>query len=586
MQLASVIGRQFLRRLLERLAGLAGKLEGLPQELKALEIVYEQGLLPEPAYVFKHAVIQDVAYQSLLVQRRKELHRGVGRAIEELYADRLAEHDAELAHHFFEGEEWDPAFRYSVLAGDRAAHAFASVEARKHYTRALDAAGRARPGPDDATLASVHEKLGGVLYILAEFDPAVAEYQHALSLVRRVGDPRREVATLLGLANVYNWYHKTEHVMASVNEALGIALEVGDAAAQAGCYVMRGEAVAVVSGPIADAVHDSGEAVRLARQAGDPRLLAQALIFAGRHLEWHAHYDAAVASLTEGLELARSEHAGFLIGLAHYHLGHARLATGDYDEALADYRRLDEYADAAGDKLYLVRLPNLLGGVYLDVYDFDEAIRLNAEGDEAGRRHWSWPEPRGHALWKLGLAHLYRGDHSRAADVFREAQSLLEIDAWGRWLWEISLLRSLGELALSEGRHDDALRWASRSLELATRCRQRKHAVRAVLLQGHVLAGLGRVEDAASALRAATEQAQVLGTARELWLGRGALGRVLARLGRDREAEAELSAAALTIETIAARLVTPALRTSFLTAEPVRELYRTLGRTALPEVSR
>ena len=74
VQFASVIGRQFLQRLLERIAGLSGKLEGLLQELKALEIFYEQGLLPEPAYIFKHAVIQDVAYnaETLLALGRPE----------------------------------------------------------------------------------------------------------------------------------------------------------------------------------------------------------------------------------------------------------------------------------------------------------------------------------------------------------------------------------------------------------------------------------------------------------------------------------------------------------------------------------
>src|SRR5262249_24547593 len=107
VQLASGIGRQFLRRLPARMPRLPREWEGFPQELKALEIIYEQGLLPEPAYIFKHAVIQDVAYQSLLVQRRKELHRAVGRAIEDLYPDRLAEHYQELAHHFVEGEQWD-----------------------------------------------------------------------------------------------------------------------------------------------------------------------------------------------------------------------------------------------------------------------------------------------------------------------------------------------------------------------------------------------------------------------------------------------------------------------------------------------
>ena len=137
VQLASVIGRQFVVRLLARIARLEGRLEGLLRELKALEIIYEQGLLAEPAYIFKHAVIQDVAYNSLLVGRRKELHQGVGEAVEELYADRLAEHYAELAYHFSRAEDWQKAAHYSQLAGDRAVQSYANSEARDHYRARL-----------------------------------------------------------------------------------------------------------------------------------------------------------------------------------------------------------------------------------------------------------------------------------------------------------------------------------------------------------------------------------------------------------------------------------------------------------------
>ena len=112
IQLASVIGRQFLVRLLERISGFTSKLEGLLAELQTLEIIYRQGLLPEPAYIFKHAVIQDVAYNSLLIQRRKELHNAVGQAIEELYTDRLTEHYEELAYHYEQGEAWGKALEY------------------------------------------------------------------------------------------------------------------------------------------------------------------------------------------------------------------------------------------------------------------------------------------------------------------------------------------------------------------------------------------------------------------------------------------------------------------------------------------
>jgi tetratricopeptide (TPR) repeat protein len=364
-----------------------------------------------------------------------------------------------------------------------------------------------------------------------------------------------------------------------VDRALAIATEIGDTAGQAGCHALRGEARGGVYGPVVEAMRDSSEAVRLAREVGDSRLLAQCLTFAGRQLEWHGEYDVAVGHLHEGLELARREHSGYLVGLALYHLGHAALARGDYEGALAHYRSLLEYAEAAGDKLYLARLPNLFGGVSLEIFDLDEAIRLNTEGDETSRRLWPWPEPRGHSLWKLGLAQLYRGNHGAAERAFREAESLRELDNWGRWTWESSLWRSRGELSLAEDKYEEAWTWASRALEASTQCRQRKHASRAMRLQGAILAAQGRLEDAARAMTASLDQARMLGTARESWIGQAALGQVLTRLGRDREAEAQLTAAAQTIESIATKLVTPQLRRSFLGAGPVADVFQTLGRT-------
>src|SRR4030095_12662712 len=139
VQLASVIGRQFLVRLLARVAGLSDRLEGLLRELQALEIIYEQGLVPEPAYIFKHAVIQDVAYNSLLIQRRKALHRAVGEAIEELYEDRLVEHYAELAHHFSQSETWDKALAYHRQAGIQAFARSSLREALAGFEQALAA---------------------------------------------------------------------------------------------------------------------------------------------------------------------------------------------------------------------------------------------------------------------------------------------------------------------------------------------------------------------------------------------------------------------------------------------------------------
>ena len=144
------------------------------------------------------------------------------------------------------------------------------------------------------------------------------------------------------------------------------------------------------------------------------------------------------------------------------------------------------------------------------------------------------------------------------------------------------LPRALGELALAQGRYDEAWTYASQSLELAAQSDSRKHVARAQLLQGETLAARGRLESAAETLAVAIRLAEQIGTPREVWLGQTALGKVLARLGRDKEAEAQFTRATQVIEAIAAKLQTPSLRRSFLGAEPVVDLYRTLGHRPPP----
>ena len=258
------------------------------------------------------------------------------------------------------------------------------------------------------------------------------------------------------------------------------------------------------------------------------------------------------------------------------------LAKGAYEDALRWYQQLSDYASKAGDAFWIARVPNPIGGVHLDVFDLDEALRLNLEGDEVAQRFYPWPEPRGHSLVKAGLAHLYRGEHGPAEACFRRAEALLEEDTWLRWRWHIALLHAFGELALAQGRHDQAWTYATQSLELATQTDSRKHVARAQRLQGDILAASGRLEEAAQALATSVQLAEQLQTPREVWLGKAALGKVLARLGRDKEAEAQFTQAIQTIEAIAANLQTPRLHHSFLNAVPVLEVYAALGHRPPP----
>jgi tetratricopeptide (TPR) repeat protein len=267
-----------------------------------------------------------------------------------------------------------------------------------------------------------------------------------------------------------------------------------------------------------------------------------------------------------------------MFGQAAFFTGHAYLAKGEYEEALRWYQQLSEYASAAGDKFHIARAPNCIGGVHLELFDLDEAVRVNLEAEEVARKTWPWPEPRGHCLVKAGLAYLLQNERDLAEEYFRRAWALLEADTWMRWRWYIPLLRARGELALVQRRLDAAWTDATQSLEMATQTLSRKHIVRAQWLQGEVLAASGRLGEATQMLEASVKLAESLQTPREVWIGKAALGKVLARMGKDKEAEAQLIQAAQTIEAIAGKLKTPRLRRSFLGAELVLELYRALRR--------
>src|SRR5262249_56024397 len=99
--------------------------------------VHEPRSFPELEYTFKHAVTQDVIYQSLLAKRRNDLHGVIGRAIEDLYADRRDEHAPILAYHYARSEQQEKAIEYALIAGDQAARLYANAEPPTYYEQPL-----------------------------------------------------------------------------------------------------------------------------------------------------------------------------------------------------------------------------------------------------------------------------------------------------------------------------------------------------------------------------------------------------------------------------------------------------------------
>jgi class 3 adenylate cyclase/tetratricopeptide (TPR) repeat protein len=137
MQAASVIGREFAFRILQTISGMREDLKAHLLNLQGLEFIYEKTLFPELEYIFKHALTQEVAYNSLLLTRRKEIHERIGKAIEELYPERLEEFYEMLAYHYAKGEILEKASRYQKLSGGKATRNHSLWEAYSFYKEAL-----------------------------------------------------------------------------------------------------------------------------------------------------------------------------------------------------------------------------------------------------------------------------------------------------------------------------------------------------------------------------------------------------------------------------------------------------------------
>ena len=171
--------------------------------MKAVELIRQKALFPELAYLFKHALTHEVTYATLLEGRRRELHRLVAVAIEEVYADRLAEHVEALAHHWYVAEEWQKAVDYLGRAGDAAAATFSNDAAIAFYRQGELAAERLG---DMSAALSCSNRVGNVLMATGDLAPASEAFARVEALVEALGDIESMAwaLTLRGQAECYN----------------------------------------------------------------------------------------------------------------------------------------------------------------------------------------------------------------------------------------------------------------------------------------------------------------------------------------------------------------------------------------------
>jgi class 3 adenylate cyclase/tetratricopeptide (TPR) repeat protein/ribosomal protein L40E len=196
MQVASVIGRDFAYRILQTITGMREDLKSHLVNLQGLEFIYEKSLFPELEYIFKHALIQEVAYSSLLIKRRKEIHQRIGKAIEDIYADRLEEFYEALAHHYSMSDNHEKAFHYLRLSSIKAGASNSVVESVRFGKEAIAALGQMPPTDENKRRGiEMRLMLTGPINITSPSD-AQQMMEEGARVAEEVGDYR-------SLANLY-----------------------------------------------------------------------------------------------------------------------------------------------------------------------------------------------------------------------------------------------------------------------------------------------------------------------------------------------------------------------------------------------
>ena len=182
LQMASVIGKSFLYSLLEAISTAEQQLDQHLAQLQRADLVREKSILPELEYMFKHSLTQEAAYNSLLLERRREFHHRVGEALEGLFAERKEQYLGLLAHHFEAAGELARAVGYLIQAGDRARLTDEHSEAIGYYQRAVDLLEQLQ---DENRLAQVWLKLGLIYNANFQFEAAHQANEKAFALQQK-----------------------------------------------------------------------------------------------------------------------------------------------------------------------------------------------------------------------------------------------------------------------------------------------------------------------------------------------------------------------------------------------------------------
>jgi class 3 adenylate cyclase/tetratricopeptide (TPR) repeat protein len=510
LQTAAVIGTEVPWPLLQAIAELPEDAlhRGLAH-LQAAEFLYETRLFPALEYTFKHALTHEVAYNSLLLERRRVLHARIVELLEQLAPERLVEQVELLAHHALRGEVWDKALAYFRQAGEKAMGQSAYREAVGYFEQALSALPHLPEQRDtreqaiDLRLAlrsalQPSGALGRILEVLREAD----------TLATALDDPRRLGQVSLFLSLYFYFMGVYDQAIAAAQRALALATVGGEVVLQALANLYLGRAYQA-QGDYRRAIHCLGQTVAFFEGAQRRERFGQIFLPAVHSRAYLARCHAELGTFPRGMALGEEglsiaevvAHPGSMM-VASWGLGLLALRQGDLPRALPRLERAMGLCQDADLPFYFPRMAAALGGVYTLSGRVTDAVPL-----------------------------LTRAMEQTIAKEMGGFQVLCRL--------------SLGEAQVLAGRLEEAHALAEHTLALAREQQERGHEAYALRLLGEIAARREPPESdqGGEYYRQALALAEELGMPPLVAHCHLSLGKLYAEIGRRAEARDELSTA-------------------------------------------
>jgi predicted ATPase/class 3 adenylate cyclase len=511
LQTAAVIGTEVPWPLLQAIADIAEEaLYRSLGELQAAEFLYETSLFPERAYTFKHALTHEVAYGSLLHERRRALHACIVEALEALAGDRLDDQVERLAHHALRGEMWEKALTYGCQAGDKAHARSAYREAVMCFEQALIALEHV-PDSRAATEQVIDLRLGlrAALNVLGEAPGRLLDHlRRAEPLAQTMGDQLRLGRVYIGMSNDFWLAGEVDRAIDYGQRALALATTLGDVGLQAQARLLLG---------------------RIYYGTGDyPRAL--------EHLEQN------VATLHGEMLYERFGSIDIIAATSRAHLSLCHAERGAFTEGLAMAEEALRIAETVNNPFSLILACRGTSVVFLRQGELQRAIPM-LERALSLCQDWHIPLLLPMSAAALGLAYALEG--RVAAGLVLVEQGMEQEVARGIPWFLAPLVALLSQAYLLAGRLEDARQRATQAVDLARQYQQRGTQAWATWLLGESMAHADPPESAS----AETSYRQALALAEELGMrplqahcSRG-LGTLYAQTGQREQARTELATA-------------------------------------------